>query len=69
LDCRRRGHAGFLFDHFVGTKQDRLVPGQRHDSIGVAPLITDIAFAALIADKAASCSMARKGRRGVRLFF
>jgi transposase len=29
-----------------------LLPGQRHDSIGVAPLITDIAFAALIADKA-----------------
>jgi transposase len=29
-----------------------LLPGQRHDSIGVAPLIADIAFAALLADKA-----------------
>jgi transposase len=29
-----------------------LLPGQRHDSVGVAPLITDIEFAALIADKA-----------------
>jgi transposase len=29
-----------------------LLPGHRHDSIGVAPLITDIEFAALIADKA-----------------
>src|SRR5262249_8910926 len=29
-----------------------LLPGQRHDSVGVGPLITDIAFAALIADKA-----------------
>jgi transposase len=29
-----------------------LLPGQRHDSVGVAPLIADIAFAALLADKA-----------------
>ena len=29
-----------------------LLPGQRHDSIGVAPLITDLEFAALVADKA-----------------
>jgi transposase len=29
-----------------------LLPGQRHDSIGVAPLIEEIAFGALIADKA-----------------
>ena len=29
-----------------------LVPGQRHDSVGVAPLITDLDFNALIADKA-----------------
>ena len=29
-----------------------LLPGQRHDSIGVEPLITDLEFAALIADKA-----------------
>lgn len=29
-----------------------LLPGQRHDSIGVAPLITGLDFAALIADKA-----------------
>jgi hypothetical protein len=29
-----------------------LLPGQRHDSVGVAPLITGIEFAALIADKA-----------------
>jgi transposase len=29
-----------------------LFPGQRHDSIGVDPLIADIEFAALIGDKA-----------------
>jgi transposase len=29
-----------------------LLPGQRHDSIGVEPLITDLDFAALIGDKA-----------------
>jgi len=29
-----------------------LLPGQRHDSIGVKPLITGVDFAALIADKA-----------------
>ena len=29
-----------------------LLPGQRHDSIGVAPLISDIDLGALIADKA-----------------
>ena len=29
-----------------------LLPGQRHDSIGVAPLIKGISFAALLADKA-----------------
>jgi transposase len=29
-----------------------LLPGQRHDSLGVERLITDIEFAALIADKA-----------------
>jgi len=29
-----------------------LLPGQRHDTIGVAPLIEGVAFGALIADKA-----------------
>jgi transposase len=29
-----------------------LLPGQRHDSIGVEPLITDLDFEALIGDKA-----------------
>ncbi len=29
-----------------------LMPGQRHDSVGVAPLIEDVAFGALLADKA-----------------
>src|SRR5688572_3084230 len=29
-----------------------LLPGQRHDSVGVAPLVTDLDFAALLADKA-----------------
>ena len=28
------------------------MPGQRHDSVGVAPLIKDIDFQALLADKA-----------------
>ena len=29
-----------------------LLPGQRHDSVGVAPLLTDLDFNALLADKA-----------------
>jgi transposase len=29
-----------------------LLPGQRHDSVGVAPLLNDLDFAALLADKA-----------------
>jgi len=29
-----------------------LLPGQRHDSVGVAPLIKDVEFDALLADKA-----------------
>ena len=29
-----------------------LLPGQRHDTIGVAPLLDGVSFAALIADKA-----------------
>jgi len=29
-----------------------LLPGQRHDSVGVAPLIKDVEFGALLADKA-----------------
>lgn len=29
-----------------------LLPGQRHDTVGVPPLIEDIAFGALLADKA-----------------
>jgi transposase len=29
-----------------------LLPGQRHDSVGVAPLLTDLDFDALLADKA-----------------
>src|SRR5918995_2637847 len=29
-----------------------LLPGQRHDSVGVAPLLTDLNFSALLADKA-----------------
>ena len=29
-----------------------LLPGQRHDSVGVAPLISSIAFGALLGDKA-----------------
>jgi transposase len=28
------------------------MPGQRHDSVGVEPLISDVAFGALLADKA-----------------
>jgi transposase len=29
-----------------------LLPGQRHDSVGAAPLIQDLDFAALLADRA-----------------
>ncbi len=36
-----------------------LLPGQRHDSIGVAPLLTDLDFAALLADKAFDTAVIR----------
>jgi hypothetical protein len=46
--------------HFV------LLPGQRHDSVGVKPLITAIDFAALLADKAFDTNAIRAelGERG-----
>jgi hypothetical protein len=38
-----------------------LLPGERHDSLGVERLITDIEFAALIADKAFDNNAIRAG--------
>lgn len=41
-----------LTDALGNLVRFRLMPGNRFDSIGVAPLIDDVAFGALIADKA-----------------
>ena len=46
-----------------------LLPGQRHDTVGVAPLIKDVAFGGLIADKAfdASWIVAELDGRGAQV--
>ncbi len=46
-----------------------LLPGQRHDTIGVAPLIKDAQFNGLIADKAfdANWIIAELNRRGAKI--
>ena len=41
-----------LVDALGNLTRFLLLPGQRHDSVGVAPLIADIEFGALLADKA-----------------
>lgn len=41
-----------LVDALGNLSRFVLLPGQRHDSIGVEPLIADIDFGALLADKA-----------------
>jgi transposase len=41
-----------LVDALGNLSRFVLLPGQRHDSIGVEPLITGVDFAALIGDKA-----------------
>jgi transposase len=41
-----------LVDALGNLSRFALVPGQRHDSIGVAPLIEEIEFEALLGDKA-----------------
>ena len=41
-----------LVDALGNLSRFMLLPGQRHDSIGVSPLIEDIAFEALLGDKA-----------------
>jgi transposase len=45
------------------------LPGQRHDTTGVAPLIQDIAFSALIADKAFDSNwiLADMNERGAKI--
>ena len=45
-----------------------LLPGQRYDTVGVAPLIEDVEFAGLIADKAfdAHWILAALDQRGAR---
>lgn len=46
-----------------------LLPGQRHDTIGVAPLIKDAEFGGLIADKAfdAGWIIAELNKRGAKI--
>lgn len=46
-----------------------LLPGQRHDTVGVAPLIKDIAFEGLIADTAfdANWIIAELDERGAKV--
>ncbi len=46
-----------------------LLPGQRHDTVGVSPLIKDIAFDGLIADKAfdANWIIAELNERGAKI--
>jgi transposase len=46
-----------------------LLPGQRHDTIGVAPLIKDAQFDGLIADKAfdANSIIAELNQRGAKI--
>jgi transposase len=46
-----------------------LLPGQRHDTVGVAPLIRDIEFEGLIADKAfdANWIIAELDERGAKV--
>jgi transposase len=41
-----------LVDALGNLVRFHLMPGQRHDSVGVAPLIKDVDFKALLADKA-----------------
>jgi len=41
-----------LVDALGNLVRFHLMPGQRHDSVGVTPLIADIDFVALLADKA-----------------
>jgi len=41
-----------LVDALGNLVRFHLMPGQRHDSVGVTPLIADIDFEALLADKA-----------------
>jgi transposase len=41
-----------LVDALGNLVRFNLLPGQRHDSVGVAPLLKDLDFAALLADKA-----------------
>ncbi len=41
-----------LVDALGNLVRFKLLPGQRHDSVGVEPLIADIDFDALLADKA-----------------
>ena len=46
-----------------------LLPGQRHDTVGVAPLIEDVAFDGVIADKAfdANWLVAALNERGAKI--
>lgn len=56
-----------LVDALGNLSRFVLLPGQRHDSVGVAPLISDLEFGALLADKAFDSDWLRTelDRRGV----
>jgi transposase len=58
-----------LTDALGNLVRFRLMPGQRHDSVEVPPLIEDIAFDGLIADMAfdSNALVAELNKRGVRI--
>ena len=58
-----------LTDALGNLVRFELLPGQRHDTVGVAPLIEDVAFGGLIADKAfdASWIVAELDARGAQV--
>ena len=58
-----------LTDALGNLVRFELLPGLRHDTVGVAPLIEDVAFGGLIADKAfdASWIVAELDARGAQV--
>jgi transposase len=58
-----------LTDAFGNLARFKLMPGQRHDSVGVPPLIEGMEFDALIADKAfdSNAIIAELDERGAKV--
>jgi transposase len=58
-----------LTDAFGNLVRFILLPGNRHDAVGVEPLIQDIGFEALLADKAFDSDwiIAELNKRGVKI--